>query len=334
MPKLSIIVPVYNVKLYIDKCITSILDQTYHDFELILVDDGSVDGSGDVCETYAKLDLRVQVYHQANQGQAVARNFAIGKANGDYIGFVDSDDWIQPEMFEYMMTAAKDKNADVVVCRLQTVSEDGNVIDVLGYEESLMMDKIKATEEILRDNNMQSFPVNKIYKKSLFNGLRFPSNRFFEDTAIIYKVIYNANLILTIPYIGYNYRFNPNSTCHNKSIDYQKQVKREYDNALAFGERYMFCKKDARLKNVLKDCANKAYMRMRAFIHLQVHKGLELTTDQKEEIDAIMKSFCLEDLQDFSIVQKMDMIVYQYSKPLLSLYLRILALIHPMSRDL
>ena len=73
---------------------------------------------------------------------------------------------------------------------------------------------------------------------------------------------------------------------------------------------------------------------MRAFIHLQVHKGLELTTDQKEEIDAIMKSFCLEDLQDFSIVQKMDMIVYQYSKPLLSLYLRILALIHPMSRDL
>lgn len=332
--KLSIIVPVYNVKQYIDKCITSILDQSFKDFELILVDDGSTDGSGDVCEAYAKLDHRIRVYHQLNQGQAVARNFAIRKANGDYIGFVDSDDWIQPEMYEHLINAAQNKNADIVVCRLQTVSEEENVMDILGYEDSFVMDKIKATTEILLDHKMKSFPVNKIYKKNLFNGLEFPANRYFEDTAIIYKVIYNANLIVTIPYIGYNYRFNPNSTCNNKSLDYSKLVKREFDNALAFGERYIFCKKDARLKKVLKDCANKAYMRIRGFIHLQAHKGLKLTPGQKEEIDAIMKSFSWGDLQDFSIWQKMDLIAYRYSKPLLSVYLRILTIIHPMSRNL
>jgi len=333
-PKLSIIVPVYNVRQYIDKCIMSILNQTYTDYELILVDDGSIDGSGEVCDRYAKNEDRIKVYHQDNQGQSVARNFALSIAKGDFVGFVDSDDWIEPEMFMLMMSVANEKDADIVICRLQKVSEEGNLVEILGYDKHEDMDRIHATSEILRDKKMNSFPVNKIYKKELFDGILFPVNRFFEDTATIYKVVYKANHVVTLRYIGYNYRFNPNSTCNNNQIDYSKLVKREYDNALAFGERYMFSKSDERLSEVRTVCADEAYMRMRSFIHLQVHKGIRLTTKQKVQIDTIMHSFEWKDLCNFSFLQKIDMIGYKYSKYLFFAYLKLIAIVRPLTRDL
>ena len=128
--------------------------------------------------------------------------------------------------------------------------------------------------------------------------------------------------------------YNPDSLSNNKSIDYSKIVKREYDNALAFGERYMFCKNQDSLSDVRVICADKAYMRMRAFLHLQAHKGIELSKKQKAEISDIMSSFSLCDLKNFSWMQKLDVILYRYCRPLLFLYLRFIALIHPMSREL
>lgn len=333
-PQISIIVPVYNVEKYLDKCLSSILSQTFTDFELILVDDGSTDGSGEICDRYAESDARVRTYHQKNQGQAVARNYAIRKAKGEYLGFVDSDDWIEPDMYGRMMLSAHEDNADIVICRLQTITEKGSISKIIGYDSSHIMSRDQATSEILRDEMMPSFPVNKIYRRSLFEGVEFPPDRYFEDTATIYKVIFNAKRIVTIPYIGYNYRFNPNSTCNNKSIDYSKIVKREYDNALAFGERYMFCKNQDSLSDVKVICADKAYMRMRAFLHLQAHKGFELSIKQKAEISDIMSSFSLCDLKNFSWMQKLDVILYRYCRPMLFLYLRFIALIHPMSREI
>lgn len=332
--KISIIVPVYNVSKYLDKCILSILHQSFKDFELILVDDGSTDGSGDLCDVYSKMDARVKVYHQKNQGQAVARNFAVKVAKGEYLGFVDSDDWVESDMFEKLLMTAIKHNADVVICRLQTVTEKGEVKDILGYGETMTMDKSQATSEILRDDKMQSFPVNKLYKRKIFDNVEFPPDRYFEDTATIYKAIYNSEKVVTIPYVGYNYRYNPNSTCNNKNLDYMKLVKREYDNALAFGERYMFCKKYIQIEDVRKLCANKAYSRMRSFVHLQVHKKFPLSDIQKKQIDVIMKSFEMTDLSEFSFGQKLDAIGYRFCKPLLYLYLKMLAKVHPMSRGL
>lgn len=333
-PQLSIIVPVYNAKDYLDECISSILSQTFGDFELILVDDGSTDGSGEICDRYAERDKRVRIYHQKNQGQAVARNFAISIARGEYLGFVDSDDWIEPEMYEKMLVSSYTEKADVVICRLQTVTENGTITKIIGYNASHMMNRIQATSEILRDEMMPSFPVNKVFKRNMFEGVEFPPDRYFEDTATIYKAVYNACKIVTIPYIGYNYRFNPDSTCNNKNMDYGKIVKREYDNTLAFGERYIFCKSDETLSDVRIVCADKAYMRMRAFLHLQAHKRFELTDKQKAEISNIMNSFSLCDLRNFSLVQKLDVMLYRYCRPLLFIYLRLTSIIHPMSRDL
>lgn len=331
---LSIIVPVYNVKPYLDKCVASILNQSFADFELILVDDGSTDCSGEMCDVYKSKDCRIKVIHQRNQGQAVARNRAIKEAKGDYLGFVDSDDWIEPDMYKLLLDTANETKADIVICRLQRIGVEGEILEITGYDKYVQMNRTQATCEILKDDVLRSYPVNKLYKKSLFDNIEFPANRYFEDTATIYKLIYQSDIVATTPYIGYNYRFNVTSTCNNKVVDYSKQVKREYDNALAFAERYMFCKSDDNLRDVRHICANKAYMRMRSFIHLQVHKGFELSEKQKKEIDMIMKSFSLDDLRDFSIGQKVDAIAYKYCKPLLYAYLRVLALIHPMSRDL
>lgn len=334
-PKLSIVVPVYNVEQYLNKCVDSILAQTFRDFEVILLDDGSTDGSGEICDEYAKKDSRIKVIHQQNGGLSCARNNGIKIATGNYIGFSDSDDWIEPEMYQKMLTAAETQKADIVVCRLQRVNENGgDIVEITGYDICLSMNRWEATQEILKDDLMRSYAVNKIYKRSLFNGIEYPLCRYFEDTFTTYKLIYKANKIVTTPYIGYNYRFNPNSLCNNTDIDYSKKVKREYDNALAFGERYMFCKQDEKLSDVKVECANKAYMRIRSFIHLQAHKNIVLTSKQKKEIDRIMKSFVLCDLKDFSWKEKIDFLAYKYCKPMLMIYLKILSVVHPLERDL
>lgn len=334
IPQLSIIVPVYNVKQYIDKCIESILCQSYKNFELILVDDGSTDGSEILCDKWNKIDTRIRVFHKNNGGLSDARNVGIKHSYGEYIGFCDSDDCIEPDMFQELMSTAINNDADVSICRVKCVNLQGEIIDILGYNEFKVMNRRIATMEILRDEIMKSFAWNKIYKRKLFNGIEYPFNRIFEDTATTYKLISCANKVAVTPYIGYNYLMNPNSLCNNVSIDFSKRVKREYDNALAFGERYIFCKNDNSLTDVRTICANKAYMRMRAFLHLQAHKRFELTDKQKAEISNIMNSFSLCDLKNFTLVQKLDVMLYRYCRPLLYIYLRLISIIHPMSRDL
>lgn len=333
-PRLSIIVPVYNVEKYLDKCLSSILSQTFTDFELVLVDDGSTDGSGEICDRYAESDNRIHVIHKKNGGLSSARNQGIITARGEYIGFCDSDDWVEPDMYKELMSAALNESADIAICRLQRITSQGNILDTIGYTNYCTLDNCTATKEILRDEPMPSYAVNKVYKRSLFEKIEYPLDRYFEDTATTYKLVSRANKIATTPYIGYNYLYNPDSLSNNKSIDYSKIVKREYDNALAFGERYMFCKNQESLSDVRVICADKAYMRMRAFLHLQAHKGFELSKEQKAEISNIMNSFSLCDLKNFSWMQKLDVILYRYCRPMLFLYLRFIALIHPMSREL
>ena len=116
MPELSIIVPVYKVEKYLPKCLDSILAQTFTDFELILIDDGSPDRCGDICDEYAAKDDRLIVIHQENKGVSAARNAGLDIARGEYIGFVDSDDWIEPEMYETMLATAKESEAEIVAC--------------------------------------------------------------------------------------------------------------------------------------------------------------------------------------------------------------------------
>lgn len=333
-PTLSIIVPVYNVEKYLHKCIDSILNQSFCDFELILIDDGSSDDCGTICDEYAKKDERIRVIHQSNQGQAAARNYAIEFASGEYLGFVDSDDWIESDMFSLLITSACEYDADMVMCRVKRVNENNETLEIVGYDKQLIMSNIDATKEILKNQVFLSYPVNKIYKRKLFNDIKFPINRVFEDTATIYKTVYKSNKVVTIPYVGYNYLFNINSTCNNTNIDYHRQFKRELDNAIAFGERYIFSKTDEKLSDVRRICATYAYERVRGILHLAAHKKINLTNSQQNEIDSIMCSFSLKDLSSFSLTQKIDVFLYKRIRFLYQIYLSVVVRIHPLNRDL
>lgn len=131
---ISVIVPVYNVKPYLEKCVDSIRNQTYQNLEIILIDDGSTDGSGALCEEYAKIDSRVVALHQKNAGQGAARNYGLEKAHGEWIGFVDADDWIDRNYYEKLVQAAETAGADMACCDRRVYDEQGN----LTYEAKIV----------------------------------------------------------------------------------------------------------------------------------------------------------------------------------------------------
>ena len=194
----------------------------------------------------------------------------------------------------------------------------------------MVLDRTEATKEILRDDMIPSFPVNKIYRRELFDGIEFPVGRIFEDTATIYKVFYRASTVVTVPYIGYNYWQNPNGTCKTKHQDIHKKLERELHNALAFDERYVFAKNHKDLNEVVPLCAFKAYQMIRSFIHMLKHKGYSLNKEQQKTVDDIMKTFDTKDLVDFTWFEKLDLYMYRLSKPMLNFYLSIIPMFHRM----
>lgn len=191
MPELSIIVPVYKVEKYLPKCIDSILAQTFRDFELILIDDGSPDNCGAICDEYAARDSRIKVIHQKNTGVSAARNAGLDIASGTYLGFVDSDDWIEPEMYATMIATAKEKQVDVVVCGLRYVDEEGTLLhyglETNGeYSRDGMISELFGTPNQLGGGN-----VNK-----LFSAAKIKKCRFDEKVAIAEDWIFIFNSFL------------------------------------------------------------------------------------------------------------------------------------------
>lgn len=208
MPKISIIVPVYNVEEYIHRCIDSILAQTFTDFELILVNDGSPDQCGKICDKYAENDSRIKVIHKKNGGVAEARNFGLEIAQSQYIGFVDSDDYIESTMYEKLYTACINNSAEISVCgRCDIYENKKESTFVLPKEE--IWDKKKAIENLLTWNNIDSSVCDKLIKSNIFEGLKFPVDKNVEDIFIAYKLIFKSNKICHIGEPLYNY-------CHRK----------------------------------------------------------------------------------------------------------------------
>ena len=208
---ISIIVPVYNTNIFLPKCINSILNQTYKNIELILVDDGSTDDSGDICEEYATKDSRVIVIHKKNEGQGVARNVALDIANGDYIGFVDSDDYILPNMFSKMVCFIERFEADIAVCG---VINDHFLIKKECPKQSSF--KLYNKEELFisffREPYIRSILCNKLFKAELFADIRFSNIRAREDNDLIYKVFDKCVKAIYVPECLYVQHIRPGST--------------------------------------------------------------------------------------------------------------------------
>ncbi|MBQ7882921.1 MAG: glycosyltransferase, partial [Phascolarctobacterium sp.] len=172
MPKLSIIVPVYKVEQYIHKCVDSILNQSFTDFELILVDDGSPDNCGKICDEYAAKDKRVRVIHKENGGVSQARNLGIDEAKGEYISFIDPDDWVDLDMYEKLFSFVDQNELDVACFEVYEV-KGSKCSTSFRFNEDKVMDGQTALKNILVDI-IDNSPCNKVYKKTVWEGVRFP----------------------------------------------------------------------------------------------------------------------------------------------------------------
>lgn len=205
MPEISIIVPVYKVEEYLPRCIDSILAQTFTDFELILVDDGSPDNCGKICDEYAQKDDRIVVIHKNNGGLSDARNAGIDVATGEYIGFIDSDDWIDPNMYYVLHNNAIKNMADISECLFMQCSDN-----IVVKQPNKIIEKVFSKEnaiiELYNNDNYGSIIVcNKLFKKELFDILKFPVGRINEDQFVTPKLFYHSNCVVFCNYIGYYY---------------------------------------------------------------------------------------------------------------------------------
>lgn len=214
-PKISIIIPVYNVENYIYKCLDSICNQTFRDFEVIMINDGSSDNSGNICDEYVIKDSRFTVFHNCNQGSGPARNIGIDKSRGKYLMFIDPDDWIDIDMFEVMYNLIENKNLDLVICPDRNYYMDNENIIRIDEPKSnyrICEDK-QAVREIFTElctNSLSHAPHNKIYKSSLIkrNSLYFPAIRRSQDIVFNNRYFEVINSLAITEKCYYNYRVN------------------------------------------------------------------------------------------------------------------------------
>ena len=208
MPTISVIVPVYNVEKYLNRCVDSILNQTFTDFELILVNDGSTDKSGEICEEYKKSDPRIKVIHQKNQGQASARNKGIDASTGKYIFFVDSDDYINVCTLKNLFDAVQKYNVPISICEVEDVYDYIEHKEVSSYSSTVF----SSMDFYFFRCPLVHMPVCKLFLKSLFDNYRFPEGKIHEDVFLIYKILYEAEKVVYIDCNLYYYFKNPFGT--------------------------------------------------------------------------------------------------------------------------
>lgn len=218
MKKISVIVPIFNSEKYLNRCIESILCQTYKNIEVILVDDGSTDNSGRICDLYKNKNSNIQVIRKCNGGQSSARNKGIEIATGDYIAFVDSDDWIANDIYEYCINLSEATNSDVVDFKcIFTKGENTNPQQNCDFNIKIVEDKEILRDYLLRGQTEKApfSPCRKLYKSNLFTKIRFPEGKINEDISTNYKVLMNCKRIVHTDKIGYFYFQNSISTTRN-----------------------------------------------------------------------------------------------------------------------
>ena len=209
---ISVIIPVYNTAKYLNRCFDSVINNSYKNLEIIVVDDSSTDGSSKICDDYQAKDNRFVVFHQENMGQASARNKALDVAKGDYISFIDSDDFIHNRFFEYLLTALQKTKSDITVCEMTRE---------MRYDDFFSQNSYSITEHDKHEFIMSMYlgkwsvniaPVNKIFKRYIFESLRFPIGKKYEDAMVLYKALMSAGKISSINIVMYYWYKNSIST--------------------------------------------------------------------------------------------------------------------------
>ena len=224
MELISVIVPVYNVESYLEKCIESILIQDYVNFELYLVDDGSTDRSGSLCDSYAQRDPRIRVLHKPNGGLSDARNAALDHIKGEYVVFIDSDDFVDPKYLSTLYRLIRMKHADISICNFQYISEKGILLNrVENSGEIIELSQKDALQSLVRGEVINTSASMKMYRTSLFKEIRYPKGQLYEDIATTYKLFFKADKLVYQNYAFYIY------LCRTGSITKQSFTAKRLD---------------------------------------------------------------------------------------------------------
>jgi len=316
MKLISVIVPVYKVEKYLEKCVLSIRNQTYHHLEIILVDDGSPDTCPALCDKYALEDQRIKVIHQQNGGLSAARNTALNEITGDLVSFIDSDDWIEPTMYEEMMGALNDYGAEIVCC--SGIDTDGNK----DYERCLdckptgtVISGKDAAREILLDK-VGSQVVKGLYPAHFWKTIRFPLNRLYEDIPVTYKVFEQAKTVCYIDKPFYKYRLNM------QSISYTPNPLKSYHIFLGLKDHYEYSL--IHYPDIAVGCCSTA-------AHYAVSTYFHYCTDGKKALESAAKdvqSFLKENKKNISFKQMnktraVALQFYYFSAPLFKAFSKV-----------
>ena len=264
-PLLSVIVPCYNVEKYIDKCIFSIVNQTYTNLEIILINDGSTDNSGMICDAWEERDQRIHVIHKENEGVSYARKTAVESATAEYITFVDPDDWIDENMYTNMMNALLSTNSDIAQCGVCDAYEDGSIKHrYKEYKDGSfeIVDRINGVLLILEDKEWISSMWNKIFKKHLFDTIEFPKGRVVcEDVSIAHILFHYALQTVYLRDEYYFYFRRSDSALRFKGSDMVTKIKKINDAYIAYYERYCFAQQHAEYHYMLNNVKNHVFPR-------------------------------------------------------------------------
>lgn len=214
---ISIILPVYNVDKYLNKCIDSILNQSFKNFELIIIDDGSTDNSSLICENYLNTDNRIKVIHQENKGLSYARNVGINLANGKYIAFIDSDDYIDVNYLEVLHSIIVNEDADIVMCDRIYVFENKIQFSRINSKYSIMhINKENIYKKMMLNDGISFSVWGKLYSRKIFDSIRFIDGKLYEDIFIVNDIIESSDKIVVTTYNGYYYLKRKNSIMSSK----------------------------------------------------------------------------------------------------------------------
>jgi glycosyltransferase, SP_1767 family len=224
--KISVIVPIYNAEKYLHRCIDSILKQTYSDLEVILINDGSTDGSAAILETYKDSDARLRIVHKENEGVSATRNFGLQLARGRYVSFIDSDDFIDESYFKTLHNSIIEQKSDIAICNFTSYSEERHSYLIFVTKDDYFEKNYSPEEWLQQENNPRQnlfltvlFPVTKLYKRELWDGIEFPVGKVREDDATIYKLYLRAKKISFTNVGTYFYSQRPDSLSHTVMLD-------------------------------------------------------------------------------------------------------------------
>lgn len=312
---ISIIVPIYGVEQYLKRCVDSLVNQTYRNLEIILVDDGSPDKCGEICDEYAKKDERIVVIHKPNGGLADARNSGIKSATGEYLMFIDSDDWIELDTCEIIINEAILHKAEIVVFEFNLVYDNGKKVK----RHSGIVSTTPTKEECIRsliykipESGIFNNVCNKLFARRLFADIRFPCGKVAEDHGVIYKLIHNAETVCVVDRCFYNYYKRDGSISFNEF--YPKIINDRFDFAV---ERLNFLEKfypqlvKYQIARMLGD----------AYISLAILNNNDNCSSLKESISNFAKKYSNQEKSYVKFSRRISLHYYCY--PLFWLYVNL-----------